>query len=296
MGAADGSGCATCKANSGAGSRPNCKRPGSRPAAAFAQPLPADLTLPALVVPEERRRRRHRVGRRLDEVPRDQGDRAVHVVARDVAQERARRQHGLDVEAVAPGADQQEERVEPGCADDRPVPVAEPGAPVPVASGRCRRGRRCGRPCRPRPRRRTPKRAPRPRRDGRAPGAAAGRRTSARRRPPARPPRCPAPSASGGGVSSRATVSSASRHASRSSARQGRSGCRLSTYSMHDHDPLVVQHPPQPRGRHRLGQRGQLARLLAVGRGEHRLCPGGRGLHEVAAAVLAGRGPRRTPV
>ena len=38
----------------------------------------------------------------------------------------------LDVEAVAARADQHEERVEPGGADDRPVPVADPHAAVGV--------------------------------------------------------------------------------------------------------------------------------------------------------------------
>ena len=54
-----------------------------------------------------------------------------------------------------------------------------------------------------------------------------------------------------------------------------------------EHHPVVVEVPQQPRGRHALRQGGELARLLAVGVGEHPLGLGRGRLHEVARAVLA---------
>ncbi len=70
--------------------------------------------------------------------------------------------------------------------------------------------------------------------------------------------------------------------------RHGRRGGRASTYSVESTNQSSTSRVQSSRGAGRLGrQRGQLARLLAVGVREHPLGLGRGRLHEVPAAVLA---------
>ncbi len=131
----------------GRASRPN--RPTVRPAAALAQPRPADLALPALVVAEVRARSAAPARRAAEEVARPAAParcRRARRARRAVSGRRG--EHRVDVEAVAARPDQREQRVEPGGAEDRPVPVADPHACRRRRAGSCRRGRRCARRCR----------------------------------------------------------------------------------------------------------------------------------------------------
>ena len=64
------------------------------------------------------------------EVAADQGQHAVDVIGRYVAQQPPLGDDVLHVETVAAGSDQHEQGVEPGGTDRRPVPVAEQGPAV----------------------------------------------------------------------------------------------------------------------------------------------------------------------
>ena len=186
---------ATCNDTSGAG-RAQIAPASLTPSRGARQPVPGHLAHQGWCDAQARRGVRHRVG-------------GARGSSRRTARARCRcgragprgsagaRQHGLDVQAVAPWADQQDDRVDPGGAEDRPVPVAEQARPsrsirLSSRTSVCTRVLPAGR-------RRT-RSEPLGLVEVGELRVAAGHRTSARRRPPARPPR--SRSASGGGVRS----------------------------------------------------------------------------------------------
>ena len=200
---------------------------------------------------------------------------------------RAARDHRLHVEAVAARADQHEQRVEPGRADVRPVPVAEQAAAVGPAAARCRRGRRCGRACRP-------------------PTASAKPAASAAASSPWGRSRVAFTCSQKAGQVGQLVGDRVELEVRRSGrelvghdlegvearrparpCRHGRRGARASTYSRPSttQSPSIVQ---SSRGAGTVvGQGPQLARLLAVRRGEGSLGRRRGRLHEVPRAVGA---------